>query len=117
MRFGSSTTAAATTGPAKGPLPASSQPATGQMPFFKARRSRRKLGLSLGSLSGSRGAAAAVRLTAGLAGALPLAGLCLLLRFAVAAMARISCARGLQSQRRAAAAGENRGLGARLAAE
>ena len=44
MRLGSSTTAAATTGPASGPLPASSQPATGQMPWLSARRSRRKLG-------------------------------------------------------------------------
>src|ERR1700722_1794346 len=32
IRFGSSTTAAATTGPASGPRPASSQPATGQTP-------------------------------------------------------------------------------------
>ena len=30
-------TAAATTGPASGPRPASSQPATGQMPFASAR--------------------------------------------------------------------------------
>ena len=44
MRFGSSTTAAATTGPASGPRPASSQPATGQMPRLISARSRRKLG-------------------------------------------------------------------------
>ena len=35
MRLGSSTTAAATTGPASGPRPASSQPATGQMPLLE----------------------------------------------------------------------------------
>jgi hypothetical protein len=44
MRFGSSTTAAATTGPASGPRPTSSQPATGQMPRLISARSRRKLG-------------------------------------------------------------------------
>ncbi len=44
MRFGSSTTAAATTGPASGPRPASSQPATGQTPRLISARSRRKLG-------------------------------------------------------------------------
>ena len=44
IRFGSSTTAAATTGPASGPRPASSQPATGQMPRLISARSRRKLG-------------------------------------------------------------------------
>ena len=43
-RLGSSTTAAATTGPASGPRPASSQPATGQMPRLISARSRRKLG-------------------------------------------------------------------------
>src|SRR5689334_987055 len=37
-------TAAATTGPASGPRPASSQPATGQMPRLISARSRRKLG-------------------------------------------------------------------------
>jgi len=36
--------AAATTGPASGPRPASSQPATGQMPRLISARSRRKLG-------------------------------------------------------------------------
>jgi len=36
-RLGSSTTAAATTGPAAGPLPASSQPAIGQKPAFDRR--------------------------------------------------------------------------------
>ena len=41
---GSSTTAAATTGPASGPRPASSQPATGQTPRLISARSRRKLG-------------------------------------------------------------------------
>ena len=44
IRFGSSTTAAATTGPASGPRPASSQPATGQTPRLISARSRRKLG-------------------------------------------------------------------------
>src|SRR5207245_3381176 len=44
MRLGSSTTAAATTGPASGPRPASSQPATGQTPRLISARSRRKLG-------------------------------------------------------------------------
>ena len=37
MRLGSRITAAATTGPASGPRPASSQPATGQTPRFMAR--------------------------------------------------------------------------------
>src|SRR5262245_7786137 len=55
MRLGSSTTAAATTGPASGPLPASSQPAIGKMPLLRARRSRRNVGRKAGSLSGSRG--------------------------------------------------------------
>src|SRR5215471_476806 len=44
MRSGSRITAAATTGPASGPRPASSQPATGQMPRLISARSRRKLG-------------------------------------------------------------------------
>jgi hypothetical protein len=44
MRLGSSTTAAATTGPASGPRPASSQPATGHTPRLISARSRRKLG-------------------------------------------------------------------------
>ncbi len=44
IRLGSSTTAAATTGPASGPRPASSQPATGQTPRLISARSRRKLG-------------------------------------------------------------------------
>src|SRR3954468_22522617 len=44
IRFGSSTTAADTTGPASGPRPASSQPATGQTPRLISARSRRKLG-------------------------------------------------------------------------
>src|SRR5262245_48860873 len=56
-------TAAATTGPASGPRPASSTPATGKTPRFIAARSRRKLGRSGGSSSGRRGAfLAAVRL-------------------------------------------------------
>src|SRR5262245_39150240 len=55
IRSGSSTTAAATTGPASGPRPTSSQPATGQMPFLRARRSRLKVGRKTGSSSGSRG--------------------------------------------------------------
>src|SRR5712672_547717 len=63
MRFGSRMTAAATTGPASGPLPASSQPATGKTPRLKAARSRRKLGRSGSSSSGRRGVlGAAVRL-------------------------------------------------------
>ena len=58
IRFGSSTTAAATTGPASGPRPASSQPATGQTPRLISARSRRKLGgatamTPLGSLAGA----------------------------------------------------------------
>src|SRR5438067_1946048 len=44
IRLGSSTTAAATTGPANGPRPASSQPATGHTPRLISARSRRKLG-------------------------------------------------------------------------
>ncbi|MGY3465336.1 hypothetical protein ACVW0I_002207 [Bradyrhizobium sp. LM6.11] len=44
MRSGSRITAAATTGPASGPRPASSQPATGQIPHLNSARSRRKLG-------------------------------------------------------------------------
>src|SRR5471030_1616388 len=57
IRLGSSTTAAATTGPANGPRPASSQPATGQMPRLISARSRRKLGgataiTPLGGLAG-----------------------------------------------------------------
>src|SRR4051794_4807609 len=61
MRSGSSTTAAATTGPASGPLPASSQPATGQTPCANSLRSRRKVGRSTGSFSGRRGAFLAER--------------------------------------------------------
>ena len=52
--LGSRITAAATTGPASGPLPASSQPATGKMPLLSARRSRRKVGRRTGSASGNR---------------------------------------------------------------
>src|SRR6476469_3153362 len=55
MRSGSSTTAAATTGPASGPRPASSQPATGQTPLVSSRRSRRNVGRTTGSASGRRG--------------------------------------------------------------
>src|SRR5947209_6782289 len=62
MRFGSRMTAAATTGPASGPLPASSQPATGNSPFFIAYRSRLKVGRTISSPNGRR--AAAVRLMA-----------------------------------------------------
>ena len=58
IRLGSSTTAAATTGPASGPRPASSQPATGQTPRLISARSRRKLGgataiTPFGSLAGA----------------------------------------------------------------
>src|SRR3954453_9441857 len=61
MRSGSSTTAAATTGPASGPRPASSQPATGHTPRLMAPRSRRNVGRStIGSLSGNLGADFAV---------------------------------------------------------
>ena len=42
--FGSSTTAAATTGPASGPRPASSTPATRKKPSRKSLRSVRKFG-------------------------------------------------------------------------
>src|SRR4051812_39383623 len=42
--LGSSPPAAATPGPASGPRPASSQPATGQTPRLISARSRRKLG-------------------------------------------------------------------------
>ena len=52
--LGSSTTAAATTGPASGPLPASSQPATGHTPRLIAARSRRKVGRMSASPSGRR---------------------------------------------------------------
>ena len=57
IRLGSSTTAAATTGPASGPRPASSQPATGQTPRLISARSRRKPGgasaiTPLGSFAG-----------------------------------------------------------------
>ena len=44
IRFGSSTTAAATTGPASGPRPASSTPATRRKPSRKSLRSVRKFG-------------------------------------------------------------------------
>ena len=64
MRSGSRMTAAATTGPASGPRPASSQPATGQTPRFMAARSRRKLGRRISSPSGSRAGA-------GFAGSVP----------------------------------------------
>ena len=50
MRWGSRITAAATTGPASGPRPASSQPATGKTPRLIAARSRRKVGRSGASL-------------------------------------------------------------------
>src|SRR6516164_6452069 len=53
-RLGSSTTAAATTGPASGPLPASLQPAIGQTPRLIAARSRRKVGRMSCSPSGRR---------------------------------------------------------------
>ena len=49
MRFGSRMTAAATTGPASGPRPASSQPATRRMPFFRIARSRRNDGRGAGA--------------------------------------------------------------------
>src|SRR6266536_4088263 len=64
MRAGSRITAAATTGPASGPLPASSQPATGTMPRLMARRSRRNVGRTSGSGSGRRGAGEPLRLMA-----------------------------------------------------
>src|SRR5690349_7677552 len=54
MRFGSRMKAAATTGPASGPRPASSQPATGQTPFASARRSRRNVGRRTSSTNGRR---------------------------------------------------------------
>src|SRR5208282_5223243 len=47
-------TAAATTGPASGPLPASSQPAIGHTPRLSAERSRRKVGRWISSSSGRR---------------------------------------------------------------
>ena len=56
MRSGSRMTAAATTGPASGPRPASSQPATGQTPRLIAARSRRKVGRTISSSSGRRAA-------------------------------------------------------------
>src|SRR5262245_61011298 len=68
MRLGSRITAAATTGPANGPLPASSHPATGATPRFMARRSRAKVGRTGSSSSGRRGAAAALRLTIAILG-------------------------------------------------
>src|SRR5262249_58522329 len=57
MRLGSRITAAATTGPASGPRPASSQPATGTMPRLIAARSRAKVGRTGGSPKGNRGSA------------------------------------------------------------
>ena len=57
-RLGSRMTAAATTGPASGPLPASSHPATGHTPRLSAARSRRKVGRIFSSANGNRGAAA-----------------------------------------------------------
>src|SRR3954453_13312222 len=62
MRFGSRITAAATTGPANGPRPASPQPATGIRPRLIAARSRRNDGRRTGSSSGKRAAAAVERL-------------------------------------------------------
>ena len=56
MLSGSRITAAATTGPASGPRPASSQPATGHTPRLSAERSRRKVGRSTSSARGRRGA-------------------------------------------------------------
>src|SRR5437879_13722926 len=56
MRLGSRMTAAATTGPASGPLPASSHPATGNTPRFIAARSRVKVGRTISSPKGSRAA-------------------------------------------------------------
>src|ERR1700745_427632 len=61
MWSGSSTTAAATTGPASGPRPAPSHPASGQMPWPSPRRSRRNVGRSTGSLIGRRFDSAALR--------------------------------------------------------
>src|SRR5580704_4838152 len=52
-RLGSRMTAAATTGPANGPLPASSHPAIGQTPRLSAARSRRKVGRIASSPSGN----------------------------------------------------------------
>src|SRR5215468_77709 len=58
MLPGSRMTAAATTGPASGPRPASSQPAIGQTPRLSAARSRRNVGrVMISSGSGKRGAA------------------------------------------------------------
>ena len=53
-------TAAATTGPASGPRPASSQPATGHTPRLSAERSRRKVGRTISSSSGRRAACGCV---------------------------------------------------------
>src|SRR5262245_9203209 len=66
-------TAAATTGPASGPLPASSQPATGHTPRLSAARSRRKVGRMSSSPSGRRTTRAPAALLPRRAAARPLA--------------------------------------------
>src|SRR5258705_13294262 len=69
MRLGSGMPAGATTGAASGPLPASSQPATGNTPRFIAARSREKVGRILsGSPSGRRGARLMAAILRGSAG-------------------------------------------------
>ena len=92
MRLGSRMTAAATTGPASGPRPASSQPATGQTPLASAR-----------ARAGTSGAAAARRAAGGALHAESLWRL-------IWPCAR-QCARSPQSQRWKIIASENRGLG------
>ena len=57
-------TAAATTGPASGPRPASSQPATGHTPRLSAERSRRNVGRAISSSSGRRAVAVPLQLMA-----------------------------------------------------
>src|SRR5437879_3808416 len=74
MRFGSRMTAAATTGPASGPRPASSQPAMGQMPLASARRSRLNVGRTTVSASGRRSGLRSTLAFAALAGRAGLIG-------------------------------------------
>src|SRR5262245_7682519 len=100
-------TAAATTGPASGPLPASSQPATGHTPRLSAARSRRKVGRMSSSPSGRRTTRAPAVLPPRRAAARPLVPLPLVCRL----MARDGARGGCQVNRRPHAHvkhGENR---------
>src|SRR5436190_2799963 len=98
IRLGSRITAAATTGPASGPRPASSHPATGHTPRLSAERSRRNVGRTSSSANGKRGAVA----RAGVA-RLKIARL-------MAAMVPAVCAMSMDLGNRFALACERRGL-------